>query len=152
VRNVDKDVIVSNTAANPALVRNVDERRSQPFQRPFFVDLTATEDSGEATYTVPANKRWVIEYTSMRASLLPDQTVFVNVMTTAGGQGAFHPMLVSDQGLYGALQLLGGAQQVRLYADPGSTVRVQFAREPSGGTRGGANFFMTLSGHQVDVP
>lgn len=152
VRNVDKDVIVSNTGANPALVRNVDERPQRPFQRPFFVDLTAAEDFGEATYTVPSNRRLVLEYASMRASLAPDQTVFVNVETTAGGQSAFHPMLVSDQGRYGVLQLLGGAQQLRLYADPGTLVKVQFVREPSGGAKGTVGFFMTLSGYQLDVP
>ena len=152
VRSVDKDVVVTNTAANPALVRNVDEGSRQPFQRPFALQLAATEDSGEATYAVPAGKRWVIEYASMRASLFPDQTVFVNIVTTVAGQDAFHPVLVADQGMYGALHLQGAAQQMRVYADPGTTVRVQFAREPSGGLKGDVAFSMTLSGYRVDVP
>ena len=152
VRSVDKDVVVTNTAASPALVRNVDEGSRQPFQRPFSVNLAPTEGSGEATFTVPADKRIVVEYASLRASLPPDQTVFVNIGTTAAGQSALHPMVISDQGMYGVLHLVGAAQPMRIYADPGTIIRVQFARDPSAGAPGSANFFVTLSGYRVDVP
>ena len=147
-----KDVVVTNTAASPALVRNVDEGSRQPFQRPFAVNLAPTESFGEATFTVPAGKRIVVEYASLRASLPPGQTVFVNIATTTAGQSAFHPVVVSDQGMYGVLHLVGASQQTRIYADPGTTIIVQFGRDPSAGAPGGADFFMTLSGHRVDVP
>jgi hypothetical protein len=147
-----KDVVVTNTPANPVPVRNVDEGSRQPFQRPFSVNLAPTESFGEATFTVPAGKRIVVEYASLRASLPPGQTVFVNIVTTTAGQSAFHPVLISDQGMYGVLHLVGASHQTRIYADPGTTITVQFGRDPSAGAPGGANFFMTLSGYRVDVP
>lgn len=152
VVNVDKNVTVANTAANPALIRNVDEGSRQPFHRQFSVALPAGEAGGEVTFTVPAGKRLVIEYASMRGSLLPGQTVFVNIVTTVAAQDAFHTVVVADQGLYGAIHLVGAAQTTRIYADPGTVVRVQFVRDPSAGAPGHAAFSMTLSGYRVDVP
>ena len=75
--------------------------------------------------------------------------MFVRIVTTAGGAGAFHTLAVQNQGDYGVLKQFGAAHVVRIYADPGSTVQVSAGRVPSNNT---AACTVTLSGHFENVP
>jgi hypothetical protein len=155
------NVQVANTAANPALVRNVDEGSRQPFHLQLRLDLPSGTDSQSVSFTLPSGKRLVIEFVSMRGILPPNQSVFMNILTYAptlfngqlGVGSAFHNPLVVDQGMFGVQHFVGVAQQLRIYAEPNQPVRVDIGRDLSFQFPGGeASFTVTLSGYLVDVP
>ena len=148
-----KRVVVVNGADQAVPVRVVGTESSppfQPYQQQFPLDWAEGEDLVVGTYAVPADKRLVIEYASLFAYLQPEgQAMFVRIVTTAGGAGAFHTLAVQKQENYGVLKQFGAAHAVRIYADPGSTVQVSVGRVPANSI---ANSTVTLSGHFEDVP
>ena len=92
----------------------------------------------------------MIEYASLSAYLQPEgQSMFVRIETVSGGAGGFHTLAVQKQEDYGVLKQFAAAHLVRLYADPGSTVKVSVGRVPFNNT---ANCTLTLSGHFENVP
>jgi hypothetical protein len=146
----EKQVLVINEDDEPVPVRVVGRDPFQAFQRPFSLDWPDGEGFATSGYTVPAGRRLVIEYASLFAYLQTEgQTMFVRILTTAGGGSAFHTLAVQKQEDYGVLKQFGAAHVVRIYADPGSTVQVSAGRLPFNGT---ANGTVTLSGHFENVP
>jgi hypothetical protein len=132
------------TVTNPTLTIQI-----KPFQRQFTLDWVDGEDLVTGSYQVPAGFRLVIEYASLSAYLQPEgQSMFVRILTTAGGTTAFHALAVQKQEDFGVLKQFGAAHPVRIYADPGSTVQVSAGRVPLAGT---ANCTLTLSGHLENV-
>ena len=145
----ERPVVVVNAPDQPVPVRVI-APAPQPFQRPFALDWADGEGFVTSTYQVPAGKRLVVEYASLSAYLPPDgQSIFVRILTTVGGQSAFHTLAVQKQEDYGVLKQFGAAHTVRIYADPGSTVQVSVGRVPFTST---ANATVTLSGRLEDVP
>ena len=63
-------VTVKNTPSDPVPVRPV--RVDEPFQQAFDLAFADGEGLAISSYTVPANKRLVIEYASLAAYLPPD--------------------------------------------------------------------------------
>jgi len=125
-------------------------RASQPFQRQFALDWADGQDLVEASYQVPPGKRLVIEYASLSAYLQPEgQSMFVRIVTTVSGGDAFHNLAVQKQEDWGVLKQFGAAHTVKVYADPGSRVRVSVGRTPFGNT---ANATVTLSGRLEALP
>ena len=97
--------------------------------------------------TVPAGKRFVVEYASASLRLPHPQRPHSQMLrTTVGGQGVFHFLKTEPAGS-GNRWLVTSA--LRLYADAGTDV--SFCYHRSAGT--GTMWMMTsLSGVLVDVP
>lgn len=145
----EKAVVVVNAPDQPVPVQVI-APAPQPFQRQFPLDWADGVGFATASYQVPADKRLAIEYASLYAYLPPDgQSIFVRVVSTVGGESAFHTLAVQKQEDYGVLKQFGAAHTVRIYADPGSTIQVSVGRVPFAGT---ANATVTLSGRLEDVP
>ena len=134
---------------------------------PFQAELCKQVGSGNfcgvtaSTFAVPANRRAVIEYASGRCppsglTLNTGEDWAAALQTTAGGIAArhlLHPVpgiAIGSPQLQSALQLNGFDvfQLVRIYADPGSVVSLDF--EDLGGL-GNANIFckITISGYTI---
>jgi hypothetical protein len=117
---------------------------AKPFHQQFPLDWPDGEGFVEATYQVPNGKRLVLEYASLFAFLQPEgQSMFVRIVTRVRGTDAFHTLLVQKQEDYGVLKQFGAAHAVKIYADPGSTVKVSVGRVPFNNT---AAATVTLSG------
>jgi hypothetical protein len=148
----------------PLLVRDVDNAARQPFQAelctqvPLGGPFCGTKPSSVA---VPADRRLVIEYASGRCprsgfALSTGEDWAASLQTTAGGTQArhlLHPVIgiaIGSPQLQSALQLNGFdvTQMTRIYADPGSLIRLDF--EDLGGL--GNNVItceITISGYTV---
>jgi hypothetical protein len=109
--------------------------------QPFHAELCAQASSNTlcgaapASFTVPANRRAVVEYASGRCprdglTLSTGETWVPMLQSTVGGVVArhlLHPtpgMAIGSPQLVSSLQLNGFdvAQQLRVYADPGSAI------------------------------
>jgi hypothetical protein len=136
----------------PLLVRDVDNPASQPFQKTTSTVQSGTNVSTLTLATVPAGKRLVIEFISASGQVPLGQHVESwGVLTVAPPTGgAQHELLVTAQppAVIGDA-LFRTSQQVRLYADPGTSVQTIIRRNSGAGS---ATFLMTVSGHLVDVP
>lgn len=97
--------------------------------------------------TVPAGKRFVIEYASASLSLPDTQRPHSQMLsTTVGGKRVFHFLKTEPAGNRNGWLVTSA---LRLYADPGTNVGFCYHRTASTGT-----MWMTtsLSGVLVDVP
>lgn len=93
-------------------------------------------------YQVPQNMRLVIEYVSfgVTASVHDGSAVArLKLGTTSGGTSVFHDVITSG----GPFDMLGGSQEVKIYADPGSRVQGRIDRRFSPTATGS----VTLSGY-----
>src|SRR5688572_28585510 len=62
-------VNVVNPSHSPVLGRDVDHPVRQPFQRSVVIDFATGQGTATAQFTVPANKRLVVEYVSAQIIL-----------------------------------------------------------------------------------
>lgn len=120
-----------------------------------FVPLVfaGNDFSTESTRSVPAGKRLVIEFVSGEFTVGTGQVVgFFFVETTVNGQTATftvpiqHTMTFSNGN-----EGFAASQQMRLYADPGTTVAFRLTRNMAVASSGGGGF-LGVSGYYVDVP
>ena len=131
-------------------VREVDNPVRNPYQQAFFVFMAAGESGMDVDLApVPAGKRLVIEYVSIRARLASDQTLFMVLGTTAGGAGANHSIPVSQTfaTFINSFRVVGG-ETLRIYADPGTTPFLSVDRN---NTVGGMDGIVTVSGYYVTL-
>jgi hypothetical protein len=150
-------VIVQNTPAHPVPTRDNDRASRQPFYTRLEVPAFANPDAGSFsnTSTVPSGKRLIIEYVSASISVDPSQTVLL-VSVIAGPvstpSGA-HVLTTTKQGTSGSQAHFIASAPVRLYVDPGVTVRCEAVRGDvlsiTENSVGGPCF---ISGHFEDVP
>jgi hypothetical protein len=146
-----QQVLVTNTHKEPVPVRVMTD---EGFQHWFALDFADGVGTATSSYTVPADKRLVIEYASMVTYLPADgQSMYLWVSTTAGdgyGTSALnHALQIQQREDYGLLKQFGAAHLVRLYANPGTTVRVTMGRFPYNGLASG---MVTLSGRLETLP
>jgi hypothetical protein len=150
-------VNVSSSTNAPLLVRDVDNPARQPAVR--LADdvnvLVGETQAFKQMYTVPAGKRLVIEFVSVRTFVLPPgQKLFVEV-GVSDGQTTYDinlaPTLVGTftvgngvQGDHSAI-----SQQTRLYANAGDTVRAFVQKNDDVGA---GQATITVMGYLVDVP
>ena len=141
-------VTVGNSAAAPVPVIIGGQ---QPFQASTFtVHPNGTNVNTMNVATVPAGKRLVIEFISVSAQVPPGQHLeLATVQTLAGGHGAAHQLLIHAQpdAVIGD-DIYRAVQELRLYADPGTSVQV-LVRRNSG--LGEATFGVTISGYLVNL-
>jgi hypothetical protein len=151
-------VMIDSTVGDPVRVRNVNDA-IQPVHASTSC-LATTIGCLPTIYTVPAGKRLVIEYASMSVCILPGQSATLGVTTTTGGKTVTHflngtPPAVGPGtfaiGCNGALpsSSVATGQQVKIYADAGSSVFLEADRS---NTVGNAGFSISISGYLVDVP
>ncbi len=114
--------------------------------QPFQMDLQPSTDMASyisQSFTVPAHKRLVIEFVSSEVSEYPaGDGAYTYLKTTAGGQDVFYYFANTRESSARKTQL------VRIYADPGTTVRV--GANTYGGNGVGTD--TEISGYYVDVP
>ena len=141
----DNAVVVSNTAADPALVRTLDDSARRTKQGGKFVEIAAgSVVENEVAYTVPAGKRLVIEHVSV--NLLEAQSAEVTNLwfeTTTGNTGVQHLVPLPFAG-----STMAG-QPTRIYADEGTEVRVLLRIKSP--VAGGVKAFFSYSGYLVDA-
>jgi hypothetical protein len=117
-----------------------------PFQESLNFLIPDGEAFGLDEFTVPAGYRLVIEQVTVFTGLFPGQTINAyKVTTTVEGVHAEHYMPATF--MSGGTFI--GCQQVRLYADPGTTVRFVAHRTGSAGAvvSGGS-----ISGYLIPTP
>jgi hypothetical protein len=147
----DKDVNVVNTAAAPALVRDVDVAGRQPFNAFVNMDWAAGQTQAEGPggfglIEVPEGKRLVIQYASGGYEVPAGQQVQVELNTSVGSHSVFNRVLSHPQGRWGGLDLFYVAQQVTIYAE--GEVHVFAFR--NAGTGSGQGQFV-LQGYLEDI-
>jgi hypothetical protein len=122
----------ASSAASQQPLKVVEQ--NNPAFRPFQVELTPKSGFCQ-TVEVPAGNRLVIEYVSARIEDPGDRTL--TILTTVGGTTAPHWVPLTEPFVTISL----AAQDVRLYADPGTEVQacVQGLGQ------------VTLSGHLVPL-
>jgi hypothetical protein len=151
-------VNVSSSTNAPLLVRDVDNPARQPVVR--LADdvnvLVGETQAFKQMYTVPAGKRLVIEFVSVRTFVLPPGQTFSVEVGVSDGQTTYDINLAPT--LVGTFTVgTGGnkvarsaiSQQTRVYANAGDTIRA-FAQKGDDVGAGQAN--ITVMGYLVDVP
>ncbi len=136
-------VSVVTTAPLPVTV--VGASAPQPFQVSFFIP----NGTGSAPrFVVPDGKRFVIEDASCAGTDANDTLLGLSISTTVAGANKVH-LCTFDVRVNLGLMSYRGARPMRIYADPGTTVTVNF---DGLGVGAGALLSATLSGQLVDVP
>ncbi|HVF87004.1 MAG TPA: hypothetical protein VM866_05410 [Pyrinomonadaceae bacterium] len=141
-------VNVGNGRGNPLPVRDVDNPARQPVHSGGFCGGNGCQTT---LYTVPAGKRFVIEYVSMFAEMPVGEVAFCRLDTFIEGRLVRHRLSMTAPAA--AFDINPGAslgQQVRLYADAGTTVTAVGSYSGTVGVDGGFTF--SVSGYLVDVP
>ena len=147
---INGSVNIGNSATSPVPTRDVDNPARQPFQWPFvwFVPPGLASEFSPSV-TVPAGKCLVIETVSAQAVADVSTFMRLRILTTANGQLVGHFIDVENRGTAGGLNNFHGTHAVRIYADPGTTVRFGAGR---GDTSGYVDVNAAISGYFVDVP
>ena len=154
------EVEVVNDASNPVPITgdiNV-ITNGIPFQLGFSEDPVGI-DRHITTYLVPADKKLVIEFASASVSILPVDIPIFSIETSVNGTSAKHYIMLvktstveGDTG--GALDYFLGSQQMRLYADPETTVTIIIKRFNLGCSNGGCpgfSVFGSISGYLKEI-
>jgi hypothetical protein len=147
------NVNVSNTAASPALTRDVDNPARAPFQAvlcsraAFSGGTLPTCVSPASSLTVVAGRTLVIEYVGADCAQTGLNFLELQVSTTVGGVASSYDVHLAfnvfDQ------RFLDGAQSTRIYADGGSVVGIGMSAGSSGGTPGSVSCNLRLSGYSI---
>lgn len=141
-------VEVVNTSDSPVLGRDVDHPARHAFQRGVTLEFATGEGIASAQFTVPANKRLVIEYVSANI-VLTDGIIFrFSVRTSAGSSTGTHYFVPMSQPNFPEGYTI--SQDTRLYAAPGTTVTIE-ARRVVNATSLPSTGFAEISGHLVDL-
>ena len=145
-----RPVLVVNNPAEPVPVLDVENPALAPFQES---QVNVPFDSGQlgvdVNFVVPAGERLVIEFASGTALLAQGRVTAVQLVTVVNGVVAAHNLTFSSTGPAGGFPISYTAnQQMRLYADPGTTVAFRVQRDI-----GGAGVVhAAISGYLVNVP
>ena len=145
-------VLVANSIGEAVPVRDLDN--PDPALHPFQTALCETVNQSlfpcnvSNTFTVDSNIRgFVIEYVSASCENNSNSRTadYVGISGTAGGVAAFHFVAQFGREVIGnAFTFITFAQQTRIYADPGSAVRLSFSPASIDG-----RCEATLSGHVI---
>jgi hypothetical protein len=147
---------LGDTASAQAKTQNVNvvsARELNPFQatQTNSTDLFAVG----VDFTVPAGKRLIIEFASVKASLRVGEKLSASISATNAGTETTHQIVMSSQQSTFANDLFAGAEQMLMYADAGSTVRIEALRQSilgGGQDQQPMRIDASISGYLVDLP
>ena len=149
------NVSVVNTAAEPALVRDVGVPIRTPVQIRVNVFMSFGETNAtEGVFTVPAGKRLVIEHVALDTeNLLAGNAVRGRVLTEAGGHISSHPFDVHPQAPVDGPLFLAN-HSLLAFADPETvvTVTAEVDQPQFEGSGGYSVLVGTLSGYLENLP
>ena len=136
------------TAASPL---GVAAPPGEPFQRQLMIASPTGQFGGTATILVPANKRLLIEFASVRVNGFSpvSQPQRIEITTSLGGESATYQLGSVRTVLSAGINTHIASQQVVIWADPGTAVilRIEF---PQAGSGFGTDF--AISGRLFEVP
>ena len=141
-----QDVNVVNTPT----VSDTDNPAKQPFQATAFQNNIDAFAIGNVAIvgTVPQGKRLIIEHVSVLGTMASlQELVLASIEVTNSGHLLSHLLTITAQGSAGSYYV--SSQEVRLYADAGTTV---FGSALRGGPFGLWSIRFTISGYLVDAP
>jgi hypothetical protein len=134
IGNVPLPVTIAGdtTVSGTVKTQDVDNPARNAFQAQVCtIGFPSCDTFGQVS--VPAGKRWVIEYVSGTCDIPSrDTLVEVSVATIADGHIASHVVPATLVVTVGTTKLYTFAQQTRLYADPGTTVDFNHGGAPDG--------------------
>ena len=138
------NMTVANSPAGPVPVRDVDNPARQPFTFQQDIEIPPNVIGG-VSFTVPANKRLVIEQVSVRdlEDRAAESEVEAELHTSTGGQ-EFRYYFAATPSVYWV-----ASSQVRCYADAETTVFVGVFRDPGVFA---AEVEFNVSGYLVNIP
>lgn len=137
---------LSNTAATPLFVRDVDE----PGRNAYVVYVCQNTESPCGGVTVPVGNRYVIEQVAGECQVGTGSTIYgFRLHAWLNGADNVYPVRNNISAESGGGQTTTGFffQPARIYADGGTELSVAFA-----GVGGSAFCGVTLSGHLVPMP
>lgn len=144
------NVQVGNTTTNPVPTRDVDNPARQPFQIGLGISVANGNLTANGSFTVPAGKQLVIEFVSALAAISSGQKLTLQFSTTGGGAPVAFTLPAFLQGTFGGtVDDYAVAQQMRVYADPGTSVQFVLTQN---NTTAGALADIGVSGYLVNVP
>ena len=116
----------------------------------------STDDDLEIfSYSVPLGKRLVIEFVSVSATIGKGEKMHAFIRGGDVFNDAIHPITMNFQVTVASRDLFAGAQLMKMYAEPGTTVEILVSRRDAadtGAVKPGASFSTSISGYLVDVP
>jgi hypothetical protein len=135
-------VQVTNGTTDPVPVKDLNSPAQQPIQ--FTLSpYSGVSNEAQASYTVPAGKRLVIEYYSAQLTQYPSGGyAYMYLDNTAGGNASSWKVIPP------ASTTVPVNQQTRMYADSGTAVVADVTQ--SSGTSCGGN--LIVSGYLVNYP
>jgi hypothetical protein len=140
-------VTVGRAAFASAVPEPQDPDAGQPFQKGITVSLAGGGHLGAGSFTVPANKRLVIETITIEGST-PAGDMLAMISVTSGGAGLLlHRLVLTPQGTFFGKRVFVGTHLVRLYANAGSRVNSQVLRSD---TTGSAEVLFRISGYLLN--
>ena len=146
-----QDVFVTNTAANPVPVSDVNAKTQTPYQ--FFI--TVSVDPGVASktvyYSLPAGKMFVAEHISFEGNAATGQTVLYSVLTHISPNPTYYQtyLPVLSKSIAGTFDYFSGGQDVKLYANT-SSFGAKVSRPVGSATTGYATGTFTVVGYLID--
>ena len=156
------NVIVANTNDNPVPTRQtgtanvavVDDR--EPFEKRIDGNAGSGDFTARAFFTVPADKRLVVEFISVFVYLPKGQVPLVGVNADSGAQGFVMPMQLegTQASSAGTNDIYASAMKVLDFAEPGEFYDVFMARNDSTANvipQGDATLTVYLSGYLEDA-
>ena len=144
-------VAIPNTANKALLIRDTDNPARQPVHHAMQCFMQASNSCFDPSpYTVPSGKELVIESVSAEVQLPTTQKVtFLFFFTTVGNSNvpmSSAPSYQTDDGTFANFVV---SQQMRMYADPTTSVSIVCNRNS---TLGNGECLAQFSGYLVDVP
>ncbi len=151
-------VRITNTPAQSVPVKDQDHGARQPvymhasvdfYDGSYYPHIVPSSD----LYTVPANKRLVLEYFTADIPAMVGQRVRVSLQTASAGNSiALYYMPLDTPVAFDPFNIQAtsiASRVIRIYCDPGSTVHLSVSRSTNGGTTTSGD--ITVSGYLVDL-
>jgi hypothetical protein len=147
---VSPHVSLGNVGVAPNVIQPVDPDTGKPFQTPVTVSMAHGEASGSANFTVPSNRRLVIEQVSVGAATTAGDmqaNIQTNLVAGTVSDHLPHRLVLTLQGTFLGRRRFVAHQFTRLYAIPGSRV---YALASRNNTLGSATAAFTVSGYLLN--
>ena len=128
------------------------EKKKKPLKDPFQLVFAEDQQLGTPAstyYTVPDNKRLVIQFASAFVDAYGVEFPIISIETSVDSTLAKHYLMMNKAGSVFSSGYFVGSQQMRVYADPGTTltITIEPISECTNGTCGHFNFDISISGY-----